>query len=361
LGERERHLDGIRGAAAVVVAVFHFLRAFAPHSLTGAGVVAFLPASTFWNGHFAVQVFFVLSGFLFFLKFHGRTPREGLAAGVKRYFRLSIPALAVCLVAWALHAGGLFANAAAGELTQSDWLQRWYRFEPAAGLAIFEPLLGMYVSFDALRSYNANLWTIRYELFAVWGVVAAAVAARVLPLPAQVLLLAVAAVLARESYVFAFVVGALLALARIRWVRADVPLWVGVLCLAAGLALGAYRPPAIALGVSWPLVVWPVAAALIIGGVDASRALREALSSRAFLWMGRHSFGLYLVHFVVASSLASWAFLWSRSLALTLAAYAVGTIAAAMAFTRFVDRPSQRLLARFRSPPLPHATDRAVP
>jgi peptidoglycan/LPS O-acetylase OafA/YrhL len=131
-----------------------------------------------------------------------------------------------------------------------------------------------------------------------------------------------------------------------------------MVAIVAGLSMGAYQPPPTDPAFSWPLLAWPVGAALVIGGVDSAAALRQALSGRIFLWLGRHSFGLYLLHFLVASSVASWALLGSRSLPVTLLAYAGGTVLLAMAFTRFVDQPSQRLLARFGSAPIPRALAR---
>lgn len=165
---RSAHLDGLRGIAAVAVALLHFFRSFDNSQLSSAKVLNYTPLSAFWNGHFAVAIFFVMSGFLFFRKFHGAGVVPCVRGAVKRYFRLSIPILALSLVAFALHLGGLMPNAEAAATSGSDWLAKWYRFPPDILLAIGEPLYSAYVHFDATYSYNTNLWTIL--LRAVCGV-----------------------------------------------------------------------------------------------------------------------------------------------------------------------------------------------
>src|ERR1700752_3428309 len=95
-------LDGVRGVAALVVVVFHYLSAFVP-ALTPDQTpdpywLADTPLAILFNGPFAVVVFFVLSGFVISKSAHKRFPL--LPAVALRYLRLTVPMLASVLAAW---------------------------------------------------------------------------------------------------------------------------------------------------------------------------------------------------------------------------------------------------------------------
>lgn len=341
---RAQHLDATRGIAALSVAVFHFGRAFTPDALSGAYTVNQTLLSALWNGHFAVQVFFVLSGFLFFSKYSEAGIGEATAASVKRYLRLSLPVLAACLLAWAMHAAGLFVNNGAVVASGSDWLVRWYQFPPDVGLAIQEPLMGMYVSFDPLRSYNANLWTIQYELFGVCAVIAMACASRTAAQPMRLIVLVVAALLSAGTFYFPFVLGALAACLR-RTLDFDIKAMPALVMILLCLS-GASHFPIIDIAHHWVVFgVWPVCAAVMLIVVDASTALRRATSILPLQALGRLSFGLYLAHFVVVNSIAAAVYVSTGSLMTTFVTFLTASMMLAWAFAKFIDEPILRILS----------------
>src|ERR1044071_1561214 len=106
--ERVIHLEGARALLAVVVVVHHFILLFYPSVSIGSYnladfqaetqpfsvVLAHSPLNIFMNGHLAVSVFLVISGYVLTLPYitSGNTNLLGKAA-LKRYFRLSIPVL----------------------------------------------------------------------------------------------------------------------------------------------------------------------------------------------------------------------------------------------------------------------------
>jgi peptidoglycan/LPS O-acetylase OafA/YrhL len=201
----------------------------------------------------------------------------------------------------------------------------------------------MYVAFDALRSYDANLWTIRYELFVVCAVIAAAAVMGRMPRMAQVAMAVVLAGLAWESYAFAFALGAAVAWLR-RWKPVSLHGLAAAVLLLAAFELGALVAP--------HRMAWPLGAALLVFTLDASPAIRDSLSRRWLAKLGSLSFGLYLMHFIMLSSIAAFVFIATRSLWLTLLAYAAATAATAFAFRDLLDAPTQRLLQRwFRDDP----------
>jgi peptidoglycan/LPS O-acetylase OafA/YrhL len=127
---RDSHLDRLRGVAALVVVATHSLSAFRPHLVFGTPIDwsswLFLRTSLaiLTNGFGAVAVFFMLSGFVLTKKYFVPTPSLGMFAEdvSKRFVRLYLVALPASLAAVTLMLAGLYCNAAAALVSQSDWL-----------------------------------------------------------------------------------------------------------------------------------------------------------------------------------------------------------------------------------------------
>ena len=325
--QRDGGLDAIRGIAALVVVNYHASLAFLPHRMT---IFLGTPANPhgelwthFWfalfDGPAAVTLFFVLSGFVLtrgcFLT--GRSDML-LRTAIKRYPRLAGPVLAVCLLAWALFRLGLHDNARAALLTGSTWLTA-FGADPGPSLA------------DALKqglwrtlvhgnvNYNTSLWTMRIELIGSFvSLAAAAVLARLLAVSGLLaVLVGFAGYLTFRGsplFVSAFLAGVTLSAALSGRRLPRLPLWLGLAMCAVGLyffgftqTTGDYAwlsrvPPnwiaQAALPVSCSVVV--------IFAVESCPGLRAGLSSPLFLWLGRISFALYLVHYLVIVSAGSF-------------------------------------------------------
>ncbi|MPT21584.1 MAG: DUF1624 domain-containing protein [Starkeya sp.] len=120
-------LDGLRGVAACSVVAFHFFYAFTPAPFTDWGRTGFglwdTPLAVLWNGHFAVALFFVLSGFVLAAS-APRTAREAPALIGLRYLRLALPALVSSALAWAWLNGFPEAAREVQAMTGSRWF-RW--------------------------------------------------------------------------------------------------------------------------------------------------------------------------------------------------------------------------------------------
>ena len=150
---RFEHLDSVRGIAAMLVAFYHSLRPFAEIP-RDAGIIAVL------NGHTAVLFFFILSGFVLSGSLNARGKlnlKSLLGYWTRRFFRL------YPLVAFAI----LFSAFIAILYTTS---QAWSPVAPwvAKMIELSKNLSGLreYLSCLALHvSYlNAPLWTIKVEL-----------------------------------------------------------------------------------------------------------------------------------------------------------------------------------------------------
>lgn len=111
-GPKITYLDGLRGAAALVVVIAHFLQVFLPSMFEARPQVSHFafdqwiprtPLNLLFNGNFAVCLFFVLSGFVLSLRFFRYRRRSVVAASLlRRHFRLAIPAVCSLLLAYAV-------------------------------------------------------------------------------------------------------------------------------------------------------------------------------------------------------------------------------------------------------------------
>jgi peptidoglycan/LPS O-acetylase OafA/YrhL len=356
---RATHLDGLRGIAATAVALMHFFRSFDNAQLSSQNPINYTPLSVFWNGHFAVAVFFVMSGFLFFRKFHGADAQACVRGAIKRYFRLSVPILVLSLIAFGLHQGGQMSNVQAAATSGSDWLVKWYRFTPDLKLAVLEPLYSAYVGFDAAYSYNTNLWTISYELFAVFTIIALAWGCGRLSRTTQAVLICLGLGLSLGTHYFEFLLGALLAFKlRPRPIEIRLPIALAGLTLAliAARSFQGSLPREISVN-----YIYPIAGAVLIAVVETCPSLRRWFSTTWLRWLGRISFGLYLVHFVILSSVASTTWIASSSVLLTFAIFSLATIGGALLFYALVDRPWLTFIDKVfdpkrRNPPPPQTS-----
>lgn len=298
---RFEELDGLRGWAALAVALFHFyyecLGPRFPEFRTSFALAA-------WHGELAVVVFFVLSGFVLTHQgWRASDKRVVLRQIIKRYFRLMLPILAVSVIAFAIMIFSLNANREAGAVIGSGWLGSFLNFAPRVETLLSFSLWRVFI--DTYHDvYQPFLWIMSIELWmsllvlglcyferghgrwlylVLWGAIVASF--MVFPVLAAVPLGALMALLHRDGRLATLPEG----------MASSV---VAVVMLVALLLLA----PSLVERLS----VWgvPVAAAIVYlalqsGGINAF--LRLPLSQ----FLGRISFPLYLVHFIVLVTLTS--------------------------------------------------------
>lgn len=174
--EKEKYLDGLRGLAAFIVVVSHFLIGFYPSFHTGnidtlrtnSGIeilFAKTPLNLIYGGNVSVCIFFILSAYVLTYRFF-RDNNENIIISslVRRYLRLMPPVLFSITVAYCLMKLGLFYNVEASKVTLSDWwLGSFYNFEPNFYEMIKQGLYGVFLEHS--YTYNSVLWTMYYEFY----------------------------------------------------------------------------------------------------------------------------------------------------------------------------------------------------
>jgi peptidoglycan/LPS O-acetylase OafA/YrhL len=113
------------------------------------------------DGHFAVFIFFVLSGFALTTKFVEKPANYSVMQAVAaRYFRLAPPIAVVCVIAYAaVEVAPDVQPAEAATLTRlPEWLGSFYTFDASVSSLSKFSLYWVFFKYDlAVRSYNSNL------------------------------------------------------------------------------------------------------------------------------------------------------------------------------------------------------------
>jgi peptidoglycan/LPS O-acetylase OafA/YrhL len=354
--------EAIRGLASLAVLVGHVILGlwpglyfrsgplFHPLPLWIQGLARF-PGKYCWDGHMAVTLFFILSGFVLSLSYFrdGSTSSLGSAA-TRRYPRLMLPMVASVLLAFVLLQCGAMCNqSAVRHMNQTQgltldmkaapghsnkWLAAYYDFTPDLPSALHE---GTWGAFLTTANYNLVLWTMPIELtgsFLVYGFLALFGGLR-----NRWLLYGICAgLLLTHGHFFLvdFLLGMILC---DLWVR-NQQTWRKSLPLGTALAV-------IGIGILLP---WkPVSAFLVVGATAAAPRVQQMLTARWLAFLGRVSFGLYLVHMPIFCSLGCSLYLflcrdlgWSHNAGSLIAAVAsvAGSLLAAWVFFLGVDRPT---------------------
>lgn len=346
-------LDGLRGLAAAIVVFRHSVEGVTmPEPLWNSLFRS--PAALLLNAQGAVQIFFVLSGFVLALSLsRGRGRFDWVQFYVKRIFRIHPPFVFAVLFAWG---ASLFYTAIPRGLGLSQWLAMWTDVEAAPR----DVLASLAFPGDGAGLLPVG-WTLQIEMIFSFLLPVLVLAARPLRGVPLLVVAALLLLLPREAHVlwytidFAFGVLVFRERERLRRVLGGLPGWgqggvvfasLAVLC--APLVLqgpGATVGDFCAVGFTASHVaVMSVGAALLVASVVSMPALQRALSARPCLFLGRISYSLYLLHYPLLLMIASAAV--PEGLPLGRLGFIASVMAASIAFSVFayqlVELPSIR-------------------
>lgn len=370
---RNLSLDGLRGLAAFNVVLFHFACAFYPHAVSEYDpvpwAIADTPLAIVYNGGFAVAVFFVLSGFVIATA-AAQSRRPVLETLALRYLRLALPVTASVVVAWLLLQAFPGTVAILKPLIGSRWLDYVYDGDlPGLPQALGHGLAGVFVSGNSF--YNNVLWTMKIELIGSWAiyVIYALATGRARLVLLAALLLAGLALL-RPEY-SAFAIGALMREAhagsrlprRFAWAALVFGLVVGATMQGYGQRIMPFADADVFGGVlrpGEPHKVWHVlAAAALIYAVLNLPVVARQLARRLPVFLGRISFGLYLVHVPILLTVMAGLYpvlplTGAARILVLLALFVPLSVAAGHLFTLAVDEPVIGLLQTLKAQRRPH-------
>jgi peptidoglycan/LPS O-acetylase OafA/YrhL len=317
-----------------------------------------------YNGTFAVWLFWIMSAFVlslqFFLRAQETSPTRAQDyledAFLRRYPRLMLPVLASVGFAYALQSLGAMHNLSLAHVLgePSGWLGMWYKHSPNALGAIKSAVWKSFFAYDEAGSYNNVLWTMGPELmgslflFAFLSLLGNR-GSRFFLYP----LMALASFKLDLNWLNAFVVG--IALCDV-FVNRNTCSFVQY--VSSWPALPILRRSRLVAGFLWSLIIvcaglgvlYLLVGTAAVGLTLLSTPTQRVLSSRVPVFLGKISFGLYLVHVPFICSFSCWAYLVAfPSIGAAAAALLVSAMtcafAVALGYALYLvaDRPGLRL------------------
>eukprot|EP00698_Gefionella_okellyi_P017842 TRINITY_DN5280_c0_g1_i1.p1 TRINITY_DN5280_c0_g1~~TRINITY_DN5280_c0_g1_i1.p1 ORF type:complete len:513 (+),score=58.89 TRINITY_DN5280_c0_g1_i1:59-1540(+) len=371
---KQLFLEGLRGLAALTVYLVHALHYFYPSFQAGAwpplintptaAMLGGTPLRIVIAGGFAVYVFWALSGYVLtlrILKDMARTDTVGRAVDVvakallRRYVRLVMPVFVACLLAFILAKAGAYASVqGVYELTRAGMIPMMVPLTDTFRDLIYHAFFEVW--YLPVSLYVPAMWTMHYELLGSFAVIlAATVVMRVRNVMwayfgTFFFLIVIGETRYVDNYVFSgylimFFAGLLMAHLHVvgffqilHLVR--LPVRVVVYTLLALISLhAAMLPPFPGTISNWWIdaaeafflhrnvkAVSTAGAPLLVFLTLCSPVLQRVLSTRLCVFLGRISFGLYLTHLLVLSTMTCevfavlyWGHSWSYDAAVWMA------------------------------------------
>lgn len=336
-----QYMDGLRGIGAVMVYFCHFVYTFyyAAYSLnpaqanTNTAMEAALgktPVNLIYNGPFAVQLFFVISGYVLCISYFKTKNRRKLRDGAaKRYLRLLVPIAFTNLMIFSLMKLGAYHNVEVSFLTQSTWVDKFNAAKADFWSVLQETFFGAFFVIGN-KTYNAVLWTVPYLFLG------------------GLMVYTVAAVVGNWKYRYVVYIGLIFLLffgkrnitihfiaifsgyvlcdvtmTQNKWMellkktKVLIPLFflLGIYLASYPNAYGTERFP-IAAGSIYAILGTPMVVPFHLAGafflvlaVLNSKRLQGIFGNCVFRYLGKRSFSLFLVHFPMIATFSCWFFL----------------------------------------------------
>lgn len=367
----QAHLDSLRGIAALIVVLTHYIGAFFPFAAFAhqgsyqqrhllEEIFFYPPFGLLIAGHMAVCLFFILSGYVLsynYLGEHGKKTKL-LSAIVKRPIRLGGVVLCTVIISALVWANHLYFNVQLVEISLS---KPWF-FDLWKGEFVLKDFLINISSalFASAEIYNISLWTIQVELYG--SILVFLTLLLFANFKYRLLVFSVLILVFAQSFYQGFFLGMLLAdLVKHKPVNFSVRLKqaVTVLLVVLFLYLGSYPHYAnieyLDMTVYQCLPAdteyeggYPMLAALFLFSlICLNEKLKTWLQLPLLKYLGKVSYGVYGIHILVIGSLSSWIFLICFQQIGYLAAFIIAFVTGLLVIiflghliTSYVDKPA---------------------
>ena len=326
-------VEGIRGFAALIVVFQHLVLIFYPtlyygdmsqahYSAVLEQTIATTPLNVFYNGSFAVCLFFVLSGFVLSYKYFKTNDTKILIEySVKRYFRLFFPvAFSILFVILMLTIFNPDFKSLEAHTKARDWLTGLFTDERSFGSVLYN--LFVEVFFNGNNKYNPVLWTMGIEFLGSLMLFATLLLIHNIRKKEIVLIVIFIALILSKNYFYsAFFAGALICKFYLQQSESLKPNYlINFLLITFGIYFGSYPTawqylensvyaPLLWLKIDLMDFSRVLGAVLIICMITKSKFAQNLFSLAPFRFLGKISFSNYLIHFVILITVSNLIFM----------------------------------------------------
>jgi peptidoglycan/LPS O-acetylase OafA/YrhL len=384
LNKKDISLDGVRGLAALIVFLTHFLAAFKPNTVFGSAQLSELelfyktPLGLITAGNFAVCLFFTLSGYVLSVKhFTNKTQDVDVYGDIlKRYIRLGIPLALTCFLSFFIYKGGFYYNHQVAVLLANDWFRDYFNtLEDKNYFSFFQEIL--FQLFFKAQDYNPPAWTIGTELLGSYLTFGILVVARKAKIHYRFGLYLILFLLLCGNHLQNFILGLVIADARINYNHIEgkmaivknnrILFYLTINCLFIFSLLLAsfpyYVPQRILISSSsfYNVFIFLDNRDIFGGGITMISSFLFFVTYRYTIYkvwletklmqiLGQYSFMLYLTHFLSLCSVTSLVYLKTinkmsifANLFLTFGMYVFSTILMTLVMAKIADFPAIRI------------------
>lgn len=323
------YLNGLRGFAAIMVFFDHFRGMFIPN-ISGYFVNFFCDSS------FAVMIFFVLSGFVLSNSFFEEKISESfMFSSIRRYFRLEFPIIFSLIIVYLLSNLSLFYNQQIPRLTDTGWFVTGFSGIPT----ILEVLFSSFIGVIFLGDFHLNpvLWTMRIEFFGsilIFAILFIFKNKRFGEIKYRFLIYAFAFIFIPVSLFAAFIIGMIICDIKNSQIISNHKSNFNLLYSLIGIFIGSFLITFLGINgfIDYPLlttkflvyqrnllffmwinsVFWflrLIGASLVVFAFTNTNVLQYIFSKPIPIFLGKISFSLYILNYIMLCSLSSYLFL----------------------------------------------------
>lgn len=302
--------ESIRGLACLAVVISHLVFTFYPYAHEYDSNVpkfrAFLglydsPFGFIYSGNAAVFVFFVLSGYVLSYAILNKSRdinKKILSMGVKRYPRLAIPAIISVILSF------LVFKIEIDSSSVSNWAQSIGSYNGSFLFALYDGAISAFIF--GKSQYNWVLWTMQIELFGSFLIFLLCYLLQ----KSKVITFVIATLITILGFIvslkmgfgfLSFVLGMLFYLygKRVNFLIALPMLLTGLYFAGAHNYSASYQLFASVLNTKTATLLNVFCAPLIVYSILMNDQLSKALDNKLFVYLGKLSFSMYLLHMLL--------------------------------------------------------------